>query len=99
MLPSLVVFGTFVFYPFIKNFWLGLYRTPPFPGLPRRWAGLSQYHDVLTSHLFTNSFKVTLEFVLLTVPIGIALGLGARGARAPAAARHRASSARSSRRR
>jgi sn-glycerol 3-phosphate transport system permease protein len=75
VLPSLLVFGTFVFYPFIKNFWLGLYRTPPFPGLPRRWVGLSQYHDVLTSHLFTNSLKVTIEFVLLTVPIGIALGL------------------------
>jgi len=76
VLPSLVVFGTFVFYPFVKNFWLGLYSTPPFPGLPRRWVGLSQYRDVLTSHLFTNSFKVTIEFVLLTVPLGIALGLG-----------------------
>jgi len=76
VLPSLLVFGTFVFYPFIKNFWLGLYSTPPFPGLPRRWVGVSQYRDVLTSHLFTNSFKVTIEFVLLTVPIGIVLGLG-----------------------
>ena len=34
VLPSLLVFGTFVFYPFVKNIWLGLYRTPPFPGLP-----------------------------------------------------------------
>jgi sn-glycerol 3-phosphate transport system permease protein len=76
VLPSLFVFGTFIFYPFIKNFWLGLYRTPPFPNLPRSWVGVSQYKDVLTSHLFTNSLKVTLEFVLLTVPIGIALGLG-----------------------
>jgi ABC-type sugar transport system permease subunit len=76
VLPSLLIFGTFIFYPFIKNFWLGLYRTPPFPNLPRSWVGVSQYRDVLTSHLFTNSFKVTLEFVLITVPIGIALGLG-----------------------
>lgn len=76
VLPSLLVFGTFIFYPFIKNFWLALYRTPPFPGLPRRWVGISQYRDVLTSQVFTNSFKVTLEFVLLTVPIGIVLGLG-----------------------
>jgi sn-glycerol 3-phosphate transport system permease protein len=76
VLPSLFVFGTFVFYPFVKNFWLGLYRTPPFPGLPRHWAGLSQYREVLTSSFFTNSLKVTLLFVLLTVPIGIALGLG-----------------------
>ena len=76
VLPSLLIFGTFIFYPFIKNFWLALYRTPPFPGLPRRWVGISQYRDVLTSQVFTNSFKVTLEFVVLTVPIGIVLGLG-----------------------
>lgn len=75
VLPSLLVFGTFIFYPFLKNFWLGLYRTPPFPNLPRSWVGLSQYRDVLTSTFFTNSFKVTVEFVLLTVPIGIVLGL------------------------
>jgi sn-glycerol 3-phosphate transport system permease protein len=75
VLPSLIIFGTFVFYPFIKNFWLGLYRTPPFPGMPRRWAGIDQYREVLTSDLFTNSFWVTIKFVLLTVPIGIALGL------------------------
>lgn len=76
VLPSLLVFGTFIFYPFLKNFWLGLYRTPPFPNLPRSWVGLSQYKDVLTSQLFTNSFKVTVEFVAITVPVGIALGLG-----------------------
>jgi sn-glycerol 3-phosphate transport system permease protein len=76
VLPSLLVFGTFIFYPFLKNFWLALYRTPPFPNLPRSWIGVSQYKDVLTSHLFTNSFKVTLEFVVITVPIGIVLGLG-----------------------
>ena len=75
VLPSLLVFGTFIFYPFVKNFWLALYRTPPFPNLPRKWVGLSQYRSVLTSHLFTNSFKVTVEFVVLTVPVGIALGL------------------------
>lgn len=76
VLPPLIVFGTFIFYPFVKNIWLGLYRTPPFPNLPRRYVGLSQYREVLTSGLFTNSLKVTLEFVLITVPIGIALGLG-----------------------
>jgi ABC-type sugar transport system permease subunit len=75
VLPSLIIFGTFVFYPFIKNFWLGFYRTPPFPGMPRRWAGIDQYREVLTSDLFTNSFWVTIKFVVLTVPIGIALGL------------------------
>ena len=75
VMPSLLVFGTFIFYPFVKNFWLGLYRTPPFPNLPRSWVGISQYREVLTSTLFTNSFKVTVEFVAITVPVGIVAGL------------------------
>jgi sn-glycerol 3-phosphate transport system permease protein len=75
VLPSLVVFGGFVFYPFVKNFWLGLYKTPPFPGLPRRWAGFEQYREVLTSDLFSNSFWVTLKFAVMTVPAGIVLGV------------------------
>lgn len=75
VIPSLLVFGTFVFYPFFKNFWLGLYKTPPFPGLPRRWAGFEQYGDVLRSELFTNSLWVTVKFVVLTVPAGIVLGV------------------------
>lgn len=73
--PALVLFGVFVFYPFARTIWLGLYRTPPFPGLPRNWAGLDQYTSVLTSGEFTNSLKVTLLFALYTVPTGIALGL------------------------
>jgi ABC-type sugar transport system permease subunit len=73
--PALVVFGVFVFYPFARTVWLGLYRTPPFPGLPRHWAGLDQYTSVLSSSEFLNSLKVTLLFALYTVPTGIALGL------------------------
>jgi sn-glycerol 3-phosphate transport system permease protein len=75
VLPSLLVFGTFVFYPFIKNIWLGLYRSPPSPLLPRRWVGLDQYRDVYTSDAFRNSVKVTFQFALYTVPLGLALGL------------------------
>jgi sn-glycerol 3-phosphate transport system permease protein len=75
VLPPLLIFGTFTFYPFIKNIWLGFYKTPLFPGTPRRWVGLDQYREVLTSDLFSNSFWVTIKFVLLTVPAGIVLGL------------------------
>lgn len=75
VLPSLALFVVFVFYPLVRNFWLGAYRTPPFPGLPRHWAGFDQYHQVLASDSFRNSLKVTLLFVLYTVPTGIILGL------------------------
>jgi sn-glycerol 3-phosphate transport system permease protein len=73
--PALIVFGVFVFYPFAKNIWLGLYRTPPFPGLPKRYAAYDQYVRVLGSHEFRGSLSTTFVFVLLTVPIGLFLGL------------------------
>jgi ABC-type sugar transport system permease subunit len=76
ILPSLLVFSVFVFYPFLRNFYLGFFRTPPFPGLPKKSVGLTQYREVLTSHDFLNSLKVTVLFALYTVPIGIAAGLG-----------------------
>ncbi|HET7652801.1 MAG TPA: sugar ABC transporter permease [Acidimicrobiales bacterium] len=75
LLPSLVVFGVFVFYPLVKTAQLGFFRTPPFPGLPKRYVGFDQYRDVITSHDFLNSLKTTLLFAVFTVPIGIALGI------------------------
>ena len=73
--PALVVFSVFVFFPFAKNFELALYRNPPFPGLPSKFVGLNQIGDVLGSSDFRNSLWVTVVFALLTVPVGIILGL------------------------
>ncbi|GAC1313089.1 MAG: sugar ABC transporter permease [Acidimicrobiales bacterium] len=76
VIPSLVLFTVFVFYPFAHTLFLGLYRTPPFAGLPRRYVGLRQYRSVLGSAAFTSSLKTTVAFALMTVPAGVALGLG-----------------------
>jgi sn-glycerol 3-phosphate transport system permease protein len=138
ILPSLLVFAVFVFYPFLRNFWLAMYATPPFPGMPRQRVGFRQYRRVLdlgtmghafvtvlpwavaigvlaavagivvarrrgvagaarrfavwalaaevvlglwrftvdSGSDFANSFRVTVVFAILTVPAGIALGLG-----------------------
>jgi sn-glycerol 3-phosphate transport system permease protein len=76
VLPSFVIFGIFVFYPFIRNIELGLFRTPPFPNLPKEFVGLDQYGDVLSSSYFLDSLKTTVLFFLLTVPTGIFAGLG-----------------------
>jgi sn-glycerol 3-phosphate transport system permease protein len=75
LLPALVVFGVFVFYPLFHNVYLGFYRSPPFPGLPSRYVGLDQYKDVLTSRDFLDSLKTTVLFAIMTVPAGIAAGL------------------------
>jgi sn-glycerol 3-phosphate transport system permease protein len=73
LLPSLVVFGVFVFYPLVRTFQLGLYRSDPFGGLGR-YVGPSQYTKVLTSDGFRTSLWVTVKYALLTVPTGLVLG-------------------------
>jgi ABC-type sugar transport system permease subunit len=75
LVPALLIFAIFVFYPFLKNFETGLYLNPPFPNLPKRYVGLDQFRDVLTSDSFVNSLKTTVAFAFLTVPAGIGLGL------------------------
>jgi len=76
LVPSLAIFGVFIFYPLIRNAYLGFYRSPPFPGLPKQYVGFDQYRDVLTSEPFLESLRTTVVFAVLTVPAGIALGLG-----------------------
>ena len=73
--PALLIFAVFVFYPFAKNFQLAFYRTPPFPGLPKRWAGFDQIREIVGSHEFRNSVWVTVKFTLFTVPVGLFLGI------------------------
>lgn len=73
--PALLVFGVFVFYPFAKNFYLALYRNPPFPNLPKTYVGLEQARDILSSNDFWDSVWTTALFALLSVPAGIFLGL------------------------
>jgi sn-glycerol 3-phosphate transport system permease protein len=75
VLPSLLLFGTFIFYPFFKNVQLSLYETPLFGNRPKEYVGFEQISDVLQSNEFTNSLKVTLLFAVITVPVGIVLGL------------------------
>ena len=75
LLPALVLFGAFSFYPFLRNFKLMLYETPPVPGLPAHYVGLHQIIPTLTSTQFTQSLVTTIVFVILVVPISLLLGL------------------------
>jgi ABC-type sugar transport system permease subunit len=75
LLPSLLIFGVFIFYPFVENFRLAMFQTPPFPNLPSKFVGLSQFKSVLTSSTFIQSLISTLLFVVMVVPAGLLLGL------------------------
>jgi sn-glycerol 3-phosphate transport system permease protein len=75
ILPAMVVFGVFSFYPFLRNFKLMLYETPPVAGLPSHYVGLHQIIPTITSTQFTQSLVTTLVFVVLVVPISLIAGL------------------------
>ena len=70
-----MLFGVFSFYPFLRNFKLMLYETPPVPGLPAHYVGLHQIIPTITSTQFTQSLVTTLVFVVLVVPISLIVGL------------------------
>ena len=75
LLPAAVIFGTFVFYPFARNFKLSLYESPPFPGLPGHYVGLHQVGAVLSSSNFVQSLVATILFVVMIVPASLLIGL------------------------
>jgi ABC-type sugar transport system permease subunit len=76
LVPALLIFVVFIFYPFFKNFVLATQQVPPFPGLPTKNVGLDQIRDVLGSKDFFDSLWTTVLFAILTVPTGLILGLG-----------------------
>jgi len=76
LLPALVAFGVFVFYPLVKTAYLGFFTTPPAPNLPAHYVGVSQYRSVLGSSEFRDDLWRSVQFVLFTVPAGVILGIG-----------------------
>jgi sn-glycerol 3-phosphate transport system permease protein len=77
LLPSALVFGLFVFYPIGRTVFLGLYQKGfgGFSDSASTWVGWSQYREALTSRDFRKSLWVTIQYALLTVPIGVVLGV------------------------
>ena len=74
LIPSLLIFSVFLFYPFFKTIYLSLYKTDKM-GLPKKFVGMENYRKLLTSTSFYNSLLVTLIFVLIVVIGSMSLGL------------------------
>jgi ABC-type sugar transport system permease subunit len=72
--PSALVLAIFVLYPLGRAMLLGARRCNP-RGESCRTNGFRQYTDVAQSSEFRHALWVTIKFALLTVPVGIALGL------------------------
>lgn len=74
LVPSMVVFVAFNYYPLARTVFLGLHRTDFFGG-NRQWVGPSQYWEVLTDPDTIDSLWTTVAYTLLTVPTGLVLGV------------------------
>lgn len=74
LIPSMLVFAIFLFYPFFKTIYLSLYKTNKM-GQAKLFVGLGNYQELLGSASFRNSLKVTLIFVVIVVFGSMVLGL------------------------
>ena len=73
--PSALILGVFVLYPLGRAVVLGQQRCNAV-GRNCRSNGWDQYWDVFRSVEFQNALKVTFQFALITVPLGLVLGVG-----------------------
>ena len=70
VLPALIYFALFSFYPILNAFWLGLHSKNVLSLRPPRFVGLRNYLDLAGSATFWNSWKATGLFTLSTaVPL------------------------------
>lgn len=74
ILPSMVIFAVFAYYPLYRLVRLGLYRPNRF-GTGEVYVGFSNYVDVLTGDEFIDALWITVRYIIYTVPVGLVLGL------------------------
>ncbi|WP_307257305.1 carbohydrate ABC transporter permease [Oikeobacillus pervagus] len=74
LLPSIILFSTFVFYPMFKTIYLSFFLTDQ-QGNEALFVGLDNYINLLQSETFLKSIKATILFVLYTVPTTIFISL------------------------
>jgi ABC-type sugar transport system permease subunit len=72
--PSIIVLATFVVYPLIRAVFLGRQRCD-IQGTNCHSNGWDQYVDVFRSVEFQNALWATFKLALITVPLGLALGV------------------------
>ncbi|HEX2784191.1 MAG TPA: sugar ABC transporter permease [Ilumatobacteraceae bacterium] len=73
--PSAVILGIFVVYPLVRAVQLGHLRCDA-TGKRCREGGWGQYIDVFRSNEFQHALANTARLALMTVPVGLALGIG-----------------------
>jgi len=66
LLPTLAIFGIFLYWPAARTVWLGFYETQFF-GQGGTYVGLDQYVEILLWDTYHQSMIVTAKFAVVTV--------------------------------
>lgn len=74
LLPSIILFSVFLFYPMFRTIYLSLFLTKA-NGDTTVFVGLENYVNMFTSPMFLKSIKSTFLFVLYTVPTTVIISL------------------------
>ena len=74
IVPCIVVFLGFTYFPFFKTIYLSLFSTNA-QGEPGSFAGFSNYVDLFKDPSFINSVVVTFKYVIVTTIPAILIGL------------------------
>lgn len=81
VLPYILLFGIFLFYPLLKGFYMSLFNWDPLYPSASKLIWFENYKEIFSDPNFWNAFGNTIYFVILTVPtmvagsIGLALGV------------------------
>ncbi len=74
LLPSLVIFAVFAYYPLAQLVRYGLYRPNRF-GNGEDYVGPANFTKVLGGEEFRSALWITVKYILYTVPPGLVLGI------------------------
>ncbi len=75
LLPALVVFGFFSYFPLGRLVYDSVHRQPRFLNRPPTYVGFNQLFDTLKSNEFTSGLTHSAQFMLYSVPLGLVLGV------------------------
>lgn len=75
LLPSLVVFAAFFYYPLYRLFWYATHSQSRFRNRPAEYVGTEQLTETLSSTDFIDGLVHSGLFMVYTVPLGLILGV------------------------
>ena len=72
--PALAVFTAFLFIPLVLTGWISLHRYSGFGAM--RFLGVDNYAEIFADPTFWRALVNTVAFTVISVPLGLACGLG-----------------------